>query len=34
MADTDNNLHEFDRHLVWVGFTKLAPISLFVMMFI
>ncbi|BAN48040.1 AzlC family ABC transporter permease [Metapseudomonas resinovorans] len=33
MIDVDNKLHEFDRHMVWVGFAKLAPISLFVAVF-
>lgn len=33
MIDADNPLHGFDRHMVWAGFTKLAPISLFVAIF-
>ncbi|MGE8497946.1 MAG: AzlC family ABC transporter permease [Pseudomonas sp.] len=33
MADAENRLHDFDRHAVWAGFTKLAPISLFVVIF-
>ncbi|MBE7375093.1 AzlC family ABC transporter permease [Pseudomonas lopnurensis] len=33
MADADTNLHEFDRQTVWVGFRRLAPISLFVTLF-
>ena len=28
-----DNLHEFDRQMVWLGFTKLIPISLFVTIF-
>lgn len=33
MSVVDKSLHEFDRHMVWVGFSKLAPISLFVVVF-
>lgn len=33
MKQPNNDLHEFDRQLVWLGFTKLAPISLFVTIF-
>lgn len=33
MTDADSKLHEFDRHLVWAGFIKLVPISLFVVVF-
>lgn len=33
MSVTDTNLHEFDRHDVWDGLTKLVPLSLFVMAF-
>ena len=32
MGSTDN-LHQFDRHMVWAGFIQLAPISLFVAVF-
>lgn len=33
MTHADDNLHEFNRQMVWVGFTKLVPISLFVVVF-
>ncbi|MGE8358880.1 AzlC family ABC transporter permease [Pseudomonas sp.] len=33
MADTEHELHDFDRQAVWVGFSKLMPISLFVVVF-
>jgi predicted branched-subunit amino acid permease len=33
MTNGDTPLHEFDRQMVWQGFTKLAPISLFVAIF-
>lgn len=33
MAEVTDKLHEFDHRMVWIGFTKLAPISLFVAVF-
>ncbi|MBA1191731.1 AzlC family ABC transporter permease [Pseudomonas entomophila] len=33
MTQITDKLHEFDHRMVWVGFTKLAPISLFVAIF-
>lgn len=33
MTEVTDKLHEFDHRMVWVGFTKLAPISLFVAVF-
>ncbi len=33
MSNTDANLHQFNRHIVWVGFKQLVPISLFVTVF-
>ena len=33
MADTEHELHDFDRQAVWAGFSKLMPISLFVVVF-
>jgi predicted branched-subunit amino acid permease len=33
MTDADNELHHFDRRMVWAGFRQLAPISIFVTLF-
>lgn len=33
MTDVTDNLHGFDHRMVWAGFTKLAPLSLFVAIF-
>src|SRR5690606_25888476 len=33
MTDADKKLHEFNYHLVWSGFKRLAPISMFVIVF-
>ena len=33
MTDAETTLHQFNRHSVWAGFKKLAPVSLFVVIF-
>ncbi|MHB0764917.1 AzlC family ABC transporter permease [Stutzerimonas sp. NM35] len=33
MAGADDTLHEFDRRMVWSGFRKLVPLSVFVTIF-
>ncbi|OYW93213.1 MAG: branched-chain amino acid ABC transporter permease [Pseudomonadales bacterium 32-61-5] len=33
MTDAETTLHLFNRHSVWAGFKKLAPVSLFVVIF-
>lgn len=33
MTSVDNNLHELGRRMIWEGFVKLLPISLFVAIF-
>lgn len=33
MTDAETTLHQFNRRMVWAGFKKLAPVSLFVVIF-
>lgn len=33
MTDAETTLHQFNRRTVWAGFKKLAPVSLFVVIF-